>query len=81
VTISISVNGTIELLGACTVEDAEILLQHLLAAPEASVDWRACESAHTAVIQVLLVAKSTPLGPPVSLFLREKVAPLLRCPP
>lgn len=80
-TITVSRYGTIELTGICTVEDAEFLLQHLLTAPDAPVDWRACESAHTAVIQVLLVAKSTPLGAPACPFLRNQVAPLLGCAP
>jgi hypothetical protein len=77
-TLAISPNGTIELRGACPVEEAEELLQHLLTAPNATVDWRSCESAHTAVIQVLLVAKTIPLGPPIGRFLREHVEPQLR---
>jgi hypothetical protein len=72
-TITIAPNGTIELRGACPVEEAEELLQHLLTTPNATVDWRACESAHTAVIQVLLVAKSIPIGPPTGRFLRDHV--------
>jgi len=76
-TVSVSPSGTIELRGACPVDDAERILQHLLAAPQAVVDWRSCESAHTAVIQVLLVAKSIPLGPPMNQFLRDYVEPQL----
>jgi hypothetical protein len=67
----------IELEGACSSEDAEILLQHLLEAPKLQVDWRACESAHTAVIQVLMAAKPKLLGPPVGSALRDWVEPLL----
>jgi hypothetical protein len=77
-TVEINANSTIELNGACPVEDAEELLQHLLTMPNATVDWRSCESAHTAVIQVLLVAKSIPLGPPKNVFLRDFVEPQLR---
>lgn len=77
-TVAVNAHGTIELRGACPVEDAEDLLQHLLTTPNAAVDWRACESAHTAVIQVLLVAKSIPLGPPQSAFLKDHVEPQLR---
>jgi hypothetical protein len=77
-TVAITANSTIELSGACPVEDAEELLQHLLAMPNATVDWRSCESAHTAVIQILLVAKSVPLGPPRNSFLRDHVEPHLR---
>ena len=56
--------GTIVLEGHCASGDAEELLQLLLAAPSADVDWRACEGAHTAVVQVLLAARRTLLGPP-----------------
>jgi hypothetical protein len=77
-TVAISANGAIELQGDCPVEDAEELLQHLLTTPNATVDWRSCDSAHTAVIQVLLVAKSIPVGPPKNSFLRDHVEPQLR---
>jgi hypothetical protein len=55
--------GTIRLIGVCPVDDAETLLQLLLANPTAEIDWRGCESAHAAVIQVLLVAKRPLRGP------------------
>jgi hypothetical protein len=77
-TVAMTANSTIELSGACPVEDAEELLQHLLGTPNATVDWRSCESAHTAVIQVLLVAKLVPLGPPRNSFLRDHVEPHLQ---
>jgi hypothetical protein len=72
-----SAAGIVELKDACTAEDAEVLLQVLLATPAVSVDWQACESVHTAVIQVLLAAKIAPTGMPASDFLRDKVAPML----
>ena len=56
--------GTIVLEGHCASGEAEKLLQLLLEAPAADVDWRACEGAHTAVVQVLLAARRTLLGPP-----------------
>lgn len=77
-TIALTTHGTIELKGSCPVEDAEVLLQHLLEKPGAAVDWQECEWAHTAVIQVLLVARSIPVGTPTSPFLRDHVGPLLR---
>ena len=67
-------SGVIELSGDCTLEDAEILQQQLLEVPGAAVDWRSCETAHTAVIQVLLAAQPKLLGPPIGRFLRESVA-------
>ncbi len=75
--VALLASGVIELQGACTVEDAEALLQFLLDTPGAQVDWHNCESAHTAVVQVLLAANLVPLGPPASDFLKDKVAPLL----
>lgn len=76
-TVRMSEAGEIELVGDCVGEDAEALLRHLVAAPGAVVDWRACDSAHTAVIQVLLGARAPMRGPPRSLFLTQWVEPLL----
>jgi hypothetical protein len=76
-TIRLSADGTIELAGVCSSEEAEPLLQHLLANPDARVDWRGCEAAHTAVVQVLLAAKPTMLGPPAAASLEKWVQPLL----
>lgn len=76
-TVELQAQGTIVLAGRCPSEDAEVLLQHLLACPLATVDWSACESAHTAVIQVLLAAKPKLLGPPKNAFLAQSVEPLL----
>jgi hypothetical protein len=56
--------GKIVLAGACPSGDAEILLQHLTSTPSTSVDMSACESAHTAVIQVLLACRPRLIGIP-----------------
>ena len=69
--------GDIVLEGVCSTEDAEILLQQLTASPNALVDLRACESAHTAVIQVLMAARPKLLGPPAGSALRDWVYPIL----
>lgn len=50
--------------GHCPSEDAERLLQRLLAVPSATVDLRQCQSLHTAVIQVLLAAAPSVRLPP-----------------
>jgi hypothetical protein len=50
--------------GVCPSEDAETLLQRLLASPSAVVDLRSCQGLHTAVIQVLLAAEPTLHMPP-----------------
>ena len=56
-------NGTIVLEGLCPAEDAETLLQMLHTSPQARLDWTRCERLHTAVLQVILVARSVPAGP------------------
>ena len=76
-TVRIATNGFIELVGACPCEDAEPLLQHLLAAPGATVDWRECRGAHTAVVQVLMAAGPKLLGPPADVRLKSWVEPVI----
>ncbi len=76
-TVRLTPTGIIQLHGACPSEDAEMLLRHLLTDPTAVVEWQACESAHTAVIQVLLFAKPTLQGIPSGKALRDWVQPLL----
>ena len=61
-TVALATDGRILLAGNCGVEDAEILVRHLLVDAKATLDWSACESAHTAVIQVLLAAGAKPVG-------------------
>jgi hypothetical protein len=77
-TVELEPDGMIGLKGICPSADAEALLEHLLVSPDVAVDWRECESAHTAVIQVLLAAKPKLLGPPMSAFLSERIEPLLQ---
>jgi hypothetical protein len=72
-TIFVSDDGIIELQGSCPNEEAEVLLQHLLARPDATVDWQACQWAHTAVVQVLLAARPKLRGPAPAGFLRDHV--------
>jgi hypothetical protein len=69
--------NTIRLIGACPADDGEALLQQLLANPGAEVDWRGCENAHAAVIQVLLAAKRPLRGPPAGEFLYRFIGPAL----
>jgi hypothetical protein len=68
----------VELSGNCPNEDAEPLLSHLASAPDVTVDWRRCERAHLAVVQVLLAAGRPVVGPPAGAFLARWVEPLLR---
>jgi hypothetical protein len=46
--------------------------------PGAVVDWRRCDAAHTAVIQVLLAARAQVLGPPRGEWLRSFVEPAIK---
>jgi hypothetical protein len=71
--IQLSNDDTVALDGDCSIEDAETLWQLLITHPHAAVDWSACTGAHTAVIQLLLVAKRRMQGPPASDFLRRHV--------
>ena len=69
----------IVLEGKCPSEEAEVLLQRLLATPGAIVDLQRCETLHAAVIQVLLTAKPTLQLPPtdtaVGRWLRSVLLP------
>jgi hypothetical protein len=77
-TVLSTAQGIIVLEGACSSEDAEILLQHLANTPAASVDLSTCESAHAAVIQVLMAFKPTLIGTPPDNSLWHWVNPTLQ---
>jgi hypothetical protein len=64
-------DGTIMLEGDCPVDDAEALLQLLQATPAAPVDWTGSRYLHTAVLQVILAARPTLLGPCGDLWVAE----------
>jgi hypothetical protein len=76
-TVRAGTDGHIELVGTCSGADAEPLLQLLLADPAATVDWRECRSAHTAVVQVLMAVRPKLLGPPADARLRDWVTPAI----
>jgi hypothetical protein len=63
-TVIKSAENLLLLDGACPSDEAELLLRYLTENPQATVDLRGCEAAHTAVVQVLLAAKPKVLGPP-----------------
>jgi hypothetical protein len=77
-TVRILDDATIDLAGACPAEDAEPLLRQLIERPGSTVDWRSCDEAHAAVVQVLLASAAPVRGPPRGQFLSRFVAPLLR---
>ena len=74
-TVRVAEDGTILLIDDCVAEDADLLLSHLLARPDAAIDWGACQSAHTSVIQILLVSQREPIGPPRGKFLETTIGP------
>jgi hypothetical protein len=76
--------GTIVLEGDCAVEDAEPLLQLLQATPGGRCDWTRCSHLHTAVVQVVLAAGPTLIGPCGDPWTERWIASLLgetRCSP
>lgn len=66
-------NGDILLSGVVELAESEALLRLLIDNPEAVIDWRGCESCHTAALQVLLAAGRPMIGPPAGEFLRRWV--------
>jgi hypothetical protein len=68
--------GLVELHWDCGIEDAEPLLGHLTDAKR-TVDWRECDTAHAAVVQILLISGAELVGPPRGAFLRTFVEPAL----
>ena len=70
-------DDVIELAGRCPAEDAELLQQHLLAAPGSSVEWQTCVYLHSAVVQVLLAGAPAMQGTPQDSFLAKHIAPIL----
>jgi ribosome maturation factor RimP len=65
-TVIKSAENLLLLDGVCPSDEAELLLQYLADNPQATVDLRSCEAAHTAVVQVLMAARPKVLGPPAS---------------
>jgi hypothetical protein len=61
-TVRLTNEGAIMLVGECPVDDAETLLEHLQARREGPVDWSGCTRLHTAVWQVLMAAKPKLVG-------------------
>jgi hypothetical protein len=77
-TVRVTTEGIIALEGTCVLEDAESLHQYLLGSPEAIVDWRECDQAHSAVIQILMAFGNELRGPPRGEFLKTRIDPAVR---
>jgi hypothetical protein len=76
-TVQLGKDGTIQLVDDCPAADAELLLSHLLTAPEAAINWGSCRSAHTSVVQVLLACGRALIGPPRGELLKAMIEPAL----
>lgn len=65
-TVTAAENGTIQLTGSCGAEQAEQLLE-LLVAERRPVDLTGCEHLHTTLVQILLAARAqvAPGGAPL----------------
>jgi hypothetical protein len=68
--------GAIVLEGACPVDEAETLLELLLAHPDYPVDASGARHFHTALLQVLLTMNPPIRGLPDDEFHRHWIAPL-----
>jgi hypothetical protein len=77
-TVHLTPEGVIALRGECPSEDAEILLQHLTGGSGPVVDWRECDRAHSAVVQLLMASGVELVGPPRGAFLRDMVEPAIK---
>lgn len=70
------VEDEVLLEGVCTIEDAELLLQHLQDGAS-RLDWSGCTHLHSACFQVVLSAHlpmhGTPLGPELARWLTPLV--------
>ncbi len=77
-TVRRDTDGKIVLDGRCPVEDAEPLWQLLQATPDAMCDWTGCSHLHTAVVQVIMVARPALAGPCGDAWIEAWVAPQLR---
>jgi len=61
----------------CTVEEAVQLIEHLRAHNDAHVDLSGCSYLHTALVQLLLIARPRMATSPCDPFLARWLAPLL----
>ena len=66
--------------GACTVEEAIPLAEWLGTAEEPRLDLGGCTALHTALLQVLLAARTPVAVPPEDAFLKGWVMPVLDVP-
>lgn len=74
--MSVRQQGTgIVLEGDCPVEDAEALAGLLREPTLTYIDWTGARKVHTAVVQVLLAARRSPIGPCGDAFVARWIEP------
>jgi hypothetical protein len=56
-------DGTIVLFGGCSVDEAEPLHRMLLSDRSAKLDWTRCTHLHSAILQLILAAQPSLIGP------------------
>jgi hypothetical protein len=74
-TVRCDETGTIVLEGPCPVEEAEPLLQLLIANPGARCDWTRCAHLHSAVVQIVLAIGPARVGPCGDPWVERWIAP------
>lgn len=57
--------------GQCRLDEASALFEWLEQTPAAKIDLAECEHMHTAILQILMVAKPELLASPASRFLQQ----------
>lgn len=67
-------DATARFVGACTVEEAEALLDWLRATPDAAVDLSGCTAAHSALLQLVLATAPRLAAPPPDPLLAAALA-------
>jgi len=64
-------NSNASIVGICTVEDAEPVLEWLVKFPGGIVDLTECENLHTSVLQALLIGRARISKTPLNFELSE----------
>jgi len=64
--------------GQCRLEEASALFEWLEQTPAAKIDLSDCEHIHTAILQMLMVAKPELLAPPADPFLKQWLLAYIR---
>ncbi len=70
----------VNLTGVCTVEDAEPLLQWMIAHPGGNVQMKDCVNVHSAVLQTLIAGQAKCVGRPADPSLCAWLDAALHCP-